>query len=114
MGSTLPQIDVLRIFIMEVPLTFFLMQVIINISTSSKEMGILAGIAIGGIVLLEALMAGPITFASMNPVRSVSPAVVSGHLKHLWLYILATVIRALLAVTSCKLVKDYPCCNEDC
>lgn len=85
---------------MEVPLTFFLMQVIINISTGSKEMGILAGIAIGGIVLLEALMAGPITFASMNPVRSVSPAVVSGHLKHLWLYILATVITALLAVTS--------------
>jgi len=99
---------------MEVPLTFFLMQVIINISTSSKEMGILAGIAIGGIVLLEALMACPITVASMNPVRSVSPAVVSGHLKYLWLYILTTVIRALLAVTSCKLVKEYPCCDEDC
>lgn len=114
LGSTLPQIDVLRIFIMEVPLTFFLMQVIINISTSSKEMGILAGIAIGGIVLLEALMACPITIASMNPGRSVSPAVVSGHLKYLWLYILATVIRALLAVTSCKLVKEYPCCDEDC
>ena len=100
---------------MEVPLTFFLMQVIINISTGSKEMGVLAGIAIGGgIVLLKVLMAGPITVASMNPVRSVSPAVVSGHLKYLWLYILATVIRALLAVTSCKLVKDYPCCDEDC
>ena len=114
LGSTLPQIDVLRVFIMEVLLTFFLMLVIINVSTGSKEMGVLAGIAIGGIILLEALFAGPITGASMNPARSISPAVVSGHLEHLWLYIIAPVIGALLAVMSCKLVRDDRCCDEDC
>lgn len=106
LGTTVPQIDVLRVFIMEVLLTFFLMLVIINVSTGSKEMGVLAGISIGGIVLLEALFAGPITGASMNPARSISPAVISGHLEHLWLYIIAPILGALLAVMSCKLVRD--------
>ena len=90
------------------------MLVIINVSTGSKEIGVIAGIAIGGIVLLEAMFAGPITGASMNPARSISPAVVSGHLEHLWLYIVAPIIGALLAVVSCKLVKDDQCCDEDC
>lgn len=114
LGTTLPQIDVLRVFVFEIILTFFLMLVIINVSTGSKEVGVVAGIAIGGIVLLEAMFAGPITGASMNPARSISPAVVSGHLEHLWLYIVAPIIGAVLAVASCKLVKDEQCCNEDC
>ena len=90
------------------------MLVIINVSTGSKEIGVIAGIAIGGIVLLEAMFAGPITGASMNPARSISPAIVSGHLEHLWLYIVAPIIGALLAVLSCKLVKDDQCCDNDC
>ena len=114
LGTTLPQIDVMKVFVLEVILTFFLMLVIINVSTGSKEIGVIAGIAIGGIVLLEAMFAGPITGASMNPARSISPAVVSGHLEHLWLYIVAPIIGALLAVVSCKLVKDDQCCDEDC
>ncbi|MEL6810373.1 MAG: MIP family channel protein [Bacteroidota bacterium] len=114
LGSTLPQIDVLRVFVLEVLLTFFLMLVIINVSTGSKEIGVIAGIAIGAIVGLEALFAGPITGASMNPARSMAPAVVSGHLEHLWIYILAPVVGALLAVVSCKLVKDDSCCDESC
>jgi len=114
LGTTLPQIDVMKVFVLEIILTFFLMLVIINVSTGSKEVGVVAGIAIGGIVLLEAMFAGPITGASMNPARSISPAVVSGHLEHLWLYIVAPIIGALLAVVSCKLVKDDQCCDEDC
>ncbi len=114
LGTTLPQIDVLRVFIFEVLLTFFLMLVIINVSTGSKEIGVIAGIAIGGIVLLEALFAGPITGASMNPARSLAPAVVSGHLEHLWLYLAAPIIGAILAVISCKLVKDDNCCDDNC
>jgi len=114
LGTTLPQIDVLRVFVFEVILTFFLMLVIINVSTGSKEIGVVAGIAIGGIVLLEAMFAGPITGASMNPARSISPAVVSGHLEHLWLYIVAPIVGAILAVASCKLVKDEQCCNDEC
>ena len=99
---------------MEVLLTFFLMIVIINVSTGSKEMGVLAGIAVGGIILLEALFAGPITGASMNHVRSISPAVVSSHFEHLWLYIMAHILGALLAVTSCRLFKDDQCCADVC
>jgi len=114
LGTTLPKIDVWRVFLFEVILTFFLMLIIINVSTGSKESGIMAGIAIGGVVWFEAQFAGPITGASMNPARSIGPALVSGHLEHLWLYILAPIIGAILAVMSCKLVKDEQCCENDC
>ena len=63
---------------------------------------------------LEALFAGPITNASMNPARSLAPNIVSGNITGLWLYMIAPVIGALLAVVSCKLVKDDNCCDEDC
>lgn len=114
LGTTLPKIEVWRVFLFEVILTFFLMLVIINVSTGSKEIGIMAGIAIGGVVWLEAQFAGPITGASMNPARSIGPAIVSGHIEHLWLYIVAPIIGAILAVISCKLVKDENCCDESC
>jgi aquaporin Z len=103
-----------RAFVLELLLTFFLMLVIINVSTGSKEVGTMAGMAIGAVVLLEAMFAGPMTKASMNPARSIAPALVSGHYEHLWLYILAPVLGALLAVVSCKLVKDDNCCDEGC
>ncbi|HBR52719.1 MAG TPA: MIP family channel protein [Flavobacteriaceae bacterium] len=112
LGTTLPQIAVLKVFIFEVILTFFLMVVIINVSTGSKEIGVIAGIAIGSVVLLEALFAGPITGASMNPARSLAPALVSGNLQHLWLYLTAPVVGSILAVISCKLVKDEQCCDD--
>lgn len=113
-GATIPTLDVWRAFVLELLLTFFLMLVIINVSTGSKEVGTMAGIAIGGVVLLEAMFAGPMTKASMNPARSIAPALVSGHVEHLWLYILAPILGALLAVVSCKLVKDDNCCDEGC
>ena len=114
LGSTIPKVDVWRAFVLELLLTFFLMVTIINVSTGSKEIGVIAGIAIGGVVLLEALFAGPITNASMNPARSLAPNLVSGNVEGLWLYILAPVLGALLAVASCKLVKDENCCDEGC
>lgn len=104
-GATIPSIVPWRAFILELLLTFFLMLTIINVSSGSKEVGVMAGIAIGGVVLLEAMFAGPMTKASMNPVRSIAPALISGHLEHLWLYILAPILGALLAVFSWKLVK---------
>ena len=88
------------------------MVTIINVSTGSKEMGVIAGIAIGGVVLLEAIFAGPITNASMNPVRSLAPNIVSGNIQGLWLYMIAPVLGALLAVVSCKLIKDDNCCKD--
>jgi len=114
LGATIPSVDVWRAFVLELILTFFLMVVIINVSTGSKEVGMMAGIAIGSVVLLEALFAGPITNASMNPARSLAPNIVSGNIKELWLYILAPIIGALLAVVSCKFVKHENCCDEEC
>ncbi len=114
LGATIPTVDMYRAFVLELLLTFFLMVVIINVSTGSKEVGVMAGTAIGGVILLEAMFAGPITNASMNPARSLGPALISGQLTHLWLYIVAPILGALLAVLSCKLVKDDQCCNGDC
>ena len=112
LGATIPSVDVGRAFVMELLLTFFLMVVIINVSTGSKEIGIIAGIAVGAVVLLEAMFAGPITNASMNPARSIAPAIVAGKMQHLWMYILAPILGAILAVISCKLVKEENCCED--
>ncbi len=96
--------------ILEFLLTFFLMVVIINVSTGSKEIGTMAAIAVGGVILLEAMFAGPMTKASMNPIRSIAPALFTGNFKDLWLYIIAPILGTITAVSSCKLVKDDKCC----
>ena len=96
--------------ILEFLLTFFLMVVIINVSTGSKEIGTMAAIAVGSVILLEAMFAGPMTMASMNPIRSLAPALFTGNFQNLWLYIIAPVLGAIAAVSSCKLVKYDNCC----
>lgn len=105
LGATLPTGSQMQSFVLEVILTFLLMLVILNISQGSKETGLFAGIAIGGTVLLEAMFAGPICGASMNPARSLSPAVVSGNMADLWIYIFAPVIGVVLAVFTWKVLK---------
>ncbi|MDX1628063.1 MAG: aquaporin, partial [Fulvivirga sp.] len=65
----------------------------------------MAGMAIGLVVFLEATFAGPITGASMNPARSIGPAVVSGHITHLWIYIFAPVIGAGFSILVWRLLK---------
>lgn len=98
LGATLPAGTEMQSFVLEFLLTFFLMLVIINVATGSKEQGMFAGLAIGSTVLLEAMFAGPICGASMNPIRSLAPAIVSGHLQHLWIYIVAPVSGASFAI----------------
>jgi aquaporin NIP len=98
LGTTLPTGTAMQSFILELILTFILMFVIIHVAKGSKEQGMFAGIAIGSVVLLEAMFAGPICGASMNPIRSLAPAIVSGHLEYIWVYMLAPVLGAILAV----------------
>jgi aquaporin Z len=95
-----------------VVLTFLLMLVILSVSTGAKEKGITAGIAIGSVIALEAMFAGPICGASMNPARSISPALVSGHIEYLWIYIAGPVLGALLATPACALVRGPGCCDS--
>lgn len=98
LGATLPAGTDMQSFVLEFILTFFLMLVIINVATGSKEQGMFAGLAIGSTVLLEAMFAGPVCGASMNPIRSFSPAIVSGHTEHLWIYIVAPIAGAAFAI----------------
>ena len=111
LGATLPAGPAAQSFILETVLTALLMFVILNVSTGSKEKGVTAGIAIGGVILLEAMFAGPICGASMNPARSLAPALVSGNLGAVWIYLLAPVLGAWLAVGGCRGVQPAGCCR---
>jgi len=110
LGSTAPAGPALQSLILEIVLTAFLMFVILNVSEGAKERGITAGIAIGSVIALEALFAGPISGASMNPARSFAPAVVSRHLGDLWIYVVAPITGALIAVIGCRCVRK-DCCS---
>lgn len=112
LGITLPAGSVLQSFILEVVLTFILMWVILSVSTGAKEKGITAGIAVGSVIGLEAMFAGPISGASMNPARSFGPALVSLHFEYLWIYLAAPVLGALLAVPICRLICPEKCCGR--
>ena len=96
---------------LEIVLTLILMFVILCVSTGAKEKGLMAGVAVGGVVALDALFAGPVSGASMNPARSLGPAVVSGDLTHLWIYLTAPLLGAIFAVFTCCCVQDEPCCR---
>jgi aquaporin NIP len=114
LGETLPAGAVAQGFAMEFALTAILMLVILSVSTGAKEKGITAGITIGAVIALEAMFAGPVTGASMNPARSMAPALVSGNLEHFWLYPAATILGALAAIPLCALTRGPDCCGGEC
>jgi aquaporin NIP len=113
LGTTLPHfVSTSGDFFLETILTFFLMFVIIHVAQGAKEKGLMAGVAIGGMVALEAIFAGPITGASMNPARSFAPAIVSGHLESLWIYLTAPFLGSAMAIGSCCLLRTENCCKK--
>ncbi len=89
------------------------MLVIVNVATGSKEQGMFTGLAIGSTVLLEAMFAGPVCGASMNPARSISPAIISGHIEHLWVYIFAPIAGAASAIPVCNFLNHYNQIKKD-
>jgi len=110
LGATIPAGSSIQSFILELILTAVLMFVILGVSTGAREKGITAGIAIGSVIALEAMFAGPICGASMNPARSLGPAVVSLHLQSLWTYLLAPTVGAVVGVLACRCVREPGCC----
>lgn len=101
---TMPSGSIMQSFILEIALTFFLMFVILSVSTGSMEKGIMAGSAIGAVVGLSVLWAGPITGASMNPARSIAPALVSLDFTSLWVYLAGPVIGAAISVVAFRVI----------
>lgn len=111
LGATLPAGAAWQSFALELILGFVLMFVVLGVSTGAKEKGVIAGVAVGAVIALEALFAGPVCGASMNPARSLAPAVVSGHAEHLWVYLIAPTLGALLAVFGCRGTREPGCCT---
>jgi MIP family channel proteins len=111
LGATLPAGDPFQSFALEAVLTWLLMFVILSVSTGSKEKGILAGVAVGSVIALEAMFAGPISGASMNPARSLAPAIVAMRLDSLWVYLTAPIIGAGVGVLACRCVQQPGCCQ---
>jgi aquaporin Z len=111
LGATVPAGPGVQSFILEFVLTVLLMFVILSVSTGAKEKGITAGIAVGAVIAFEAMFAGPISGASMNPARSLAPAVVSNQLGSLWVYLIAPVLGAAAAVLMCRCIHERPCCS---
>jgi aquaporin NIP len=111
LGMTLPAGGVAESFILEVALSFILMWVILSVSTGAQEKGITAGIAVGSVIALEGMFAGPISGASMNPARSLGPALVALRFDGLWIYFVATTLGAVLAVPLCRVIRGPECCG---
>ena len=95
--------------LLEIVLTAILMFVITSVATDARAVGEMAGLAIGATVALAAMMGGPISGASMNPARSLGPALVSGEINSLWLYLVGPLAGALLGAGCYQLVR----CDEE-
>jgi len=107
-GATLPSGSQGQSFLWELVLSFFLMFVIMAVATDTRAVGEAAAIAIGGTIAFDALFGGPISGASMNPMRSAGPALVSGDLHALWLYIVAPIAGASLGALAYQLIRGEP------
>jgi aquaporin Z len=105
LGATLPAGSAMQSFVLEFLLSWLLMFVILNVSVDTPVKRQFGGLAVGAVVGLEALFAGPVSGASMNPARSLAPALVSGHLQSLWIYLLAPTAGAVFAVLTLRLVR---------
>jgi len=108
MGITLPSGSVTQSFILEFVLTFILMFVIMGVATGDREEGIMAGVAIGATIALEAIFGGPISGASMNPARSLAPALVSGNFSHQWIYWVGPILGSVLGGWMYRFVQCSP------
>ena len=105
LGATIPTVGAGSAFVYELVLTAILMFVIMAVATDTRAVGAAAAIAIGGAVGLDALFGGPVTGASMNPARSIGPALASGSYEQLWVYLAAPVAGAILGAFAYQLVR---------
>jgi MIP family channel proteins len=105
LGATLPSVGIGSALLYEIVLTAFLMFVIVAVATDTRAVGPAAAIAIGGTVGLDALFGGPVTGASMNPARSLGPALAAGEWQDFWIYVIGPVIGASIGALAYQLVR---------
>ncbi len=105
LGATVPSGSTLQSFGLEIVLSAFLMFVIMAVATDTRAVGQLAALAIGGTVALDALWGGPISGASMNPARSLGPALVAGVWRDQWIYLVAPVVGATIGACAYQLLR---------
>jgi len=104
-GATLPSGSDGQAVLWEAVLTFFLMFVVMAVATDTRAVGEAAAIAIGGTIGLDAMFGGPITGASMNPVRSLGPAIAAGDFTSIWVYLTAPILGAVAAAVTYELLR---------
>ncbi|XP_021725647.1 probable aquaporin NIP5-1 [Chenopodium quinoa] len=104
-GVTMPSVSVGQAFLLEFVATFILMFVIIAVATDHTAVGDLAGVAIGGVVMLDILIIGPMTGASMNPARTLGPAIATGRYRGIWIYMVAPPLGAVVGAAVYALIK---------
>lgn len=112
-GMTIPHAALGTSLVMEMILTFFLVFVILNTATGHKVIGHNAGIAVGATIALDGWFGGPISAASMNPARSLGPAIVAANLNDVWIYIVGPVLGALIATLCVWLLRGKSKSHED-
>jgi aquaporin NIP len=112
LGGTAPAGTDRQSLVLEAILTSGLVLVILCVSVGTGEKKVTAGLAIGSVITLEALFAGPVSGASMNPARSLAPALVAWQWGSLWVYLLGPVVGAILAVPVCRAVREPGCCGR--
>ena len=104
-GATVPTVGAGSALVYEFVLTAFLMFVIMAVATDTRAVGAAAAIAIGGTVALDALFGGPVTGASMNPARSLGPALAAGEWSHFWIYVTGPVLGAAAGALAYQTVR---------
>ncbi|KAJ8650334.1 hypothetical protein MRB53_003357 [Persea americana] len=104
-GVTVPSISILQAFMLEFMISFNLMFVVTAVATDSRAVGELAGIAVGATVMLNILIAGPGTGGSMNPVRTLGPAIAAGNYDSVWIYLIAPILGAVTGAAVYTTVK---------
>jgi aquaporin Z len=116
LGATIPHGPAWHSFVLEVWLTAVLVFVVLAVTIAEPSVKALGGVIVGAVIALEALFAGPISGASMNPARSLAPGIVSGQVEYLWVYVAAPLAGALVAVPACACIQQPGCCAcaEEC
>ncbi|GAA0174606.1 hypothetical protein LIER_41748 [Lithospermum erythrorhizon] len=105
LGTTTPSGSDLQALIMEIVVTFSMMFVTMAVATDSKAIGNLGGVAVGSAVCITSVLAGPVSGGSMNPARTIGPAIASNNYHGLWVYIVGPVCGTLLGANSYNFIR---------